>query len=422
MDAMVAVRTGQRQGPTAGEAAAERASGGGVRWPSGFLAAGVSAGLKRNGKLDLALLASRYPARAAGVFTRNRVQAAPVVVTREHLQGGVLRGLVCNSGRANACVGERGIADARAMAEEAAAVLSQFLGEEVLPCQVAVASTGVIGVPLPMERVREGIRRAGAGLSHDGFEAAARAIMTTDTRPKVAGVTLVLPAGRVNVAGMAKGSGMIHPDMATMLAFILTDARVERADLGGILRRAVDETFNMLTVDGDTSTNDMVVLMANGAAGIDPGEEALERAVTAVCLDLARQIARDGEGASRYLEVEVRGAATREDARRAARTVASSSLVKTAVAGADPNWGRILAALGYSGASFDPGRVTVSLGPVEVARGGVEVPFDEERAREALRAAEVHIVVDLGAGRHTARAFGCDLTEEYVRINASYRS
>ncbi|MEW6399482.1 MAG: bifunctional glutamate N-acetyltransferase/amino-acid acetyltransferase ArgJ [Bacillota bacterium] len=393
-----------------------------VRWPSGFLAAGANAGLKKNGRLDLALVASLYPARAAGVFTRNRVQAAPVAVTREHLQGGVLRGLVCNSGRANACVGEQGLADARAMAEEAAAVLSQSLGEEVPARQVAVASTGVIGVPLPMDRVREGIRRAGTGLSRQGFAEAARAIMTTDTRPKTAGVTVNLPDGEVTVAGMAKGSGMIHPDMATMLAFIFTDARAGEAALGGILRRAVDDTFNMLTVDGDTSTNDMVVLMANGASGIDPGEDVLEQTVTRVCLDLARQIARDGEGASRYLEVEVRGAATREDARRAARAVASSSLVKTAVAGADPNWGRILAAVGHSGASFDPGRVAVSLGPVEVARHGVEVPFDEARARLALSAPEVHIGVHLGAGPHGARAFGCDLTEEYVRINASYRS
>ncbi|MDI7250899.1 MAG: bifunctional ornithine acetyltransferase/N-acetylglutamate synthase, partial [Bacillota bacterium] len=189
-----------------------------VRWPSGFLAAGANAGLKKNGRLDLALVASLCPARAAGVFTRNRVQAAPVAVTREHLQGGVLRGLVCNSGRANACVGEQGLADARAMAEEAAAVLSQSLGEEVPARQVAVASTGVIGVPLPMDRVREGIRRAGTGLSRQGFAEAARAIMTTDTRPKTAGVTVNLPDGEVTVAGMAKGSGMIHPDMATMLA------------------------------------------------------------------------------------------------------------------------------------------------------------------------------------------------------------
>jgi len=270
--------------------------------------------------------------------------------------------------------------------------------------------------------VKEGIRRAGAALSTTGFAAAARAIMTTDTRPKMAGVTVPAHGGEFTVAGMAKGSGMIHPDLATMLAFLFTDARAGAEELRGVLGRAADDTFNMLTVDGDTSTNDMVVLMANGASGVEPAREVLQEAVTAVCLELAREIARDGEGASRYLEVEVRGAVTLADARRAARAVASSSLVKTAVAGADPNWGRILAALGYSGASFDPGRVAVFLGPVQVADRGVEIPFDEGEARRALSGTEVHILVDLGGGPHRARAFGCDLTEDYVRINASYRS
>ncbi|MDI6823588.1 MAG: bifunctional glutamate N-acetyltransferase/amino-acid acetyltransferase ArgJ [Bacillota bacterium] len=405
-----------------GELRAVTVETGEVRWPAGFLAAGVNAGLKKNGKLDLALVASLQPAGAAGVFTRNRVQAAPVLVTREHLKSGRLRGLVCNSGRANACVGERGLADARTMAAEAARVLAEVLGGPIAPGEIAVASTGVIGVPLNVEAVKEGIRRAGAALSTTGFAAAARAIMTTDTRPKMAGVTVPAHGGEFTVAGMAKGSGMIHPDLATMLAFLFTDARAGAEELRGVLGRAADDTFNMLTVDGDTSTNDMVVLMANGASGVEPAREVLQEAVTAVCLELAREIARDGEGASRYLEVEVRGAVTLADARRAARAVASSSLVKTAVAGADPNWGRILAALGYSGASFDPGRVAVFLGPVQVADRGVEIPFDEGEARRALSGTEVHILVDLGGGPHRARAFGCDLTEDYVRINASYRS
>jgi len=400
-----------------------------ITWPQGFLAAGVGAGLKKNGKKDLALIASLEPAAAAGVFTRNRVQAAPVLVTREHVRRGSLRGIVCNSGRANACVGARGLQDARDMAAEAAAVLTQTLKHEVKAEEIAVASTGVIGVPLPMEDIREGIRRAGAALGREGFADAARAIMTTDTVPKVAMATVGTHesgGGRAaTVVGMAKGSGMIHPDMATMLAFVLSDAWVDPDLLPGALARAVDASFNMITVDGDTSTNDMVLVLANGASGVRVAKEelpAFEEALTAVCLQLARAIARDGEGASKYLEVLVKGAHSLSDARRAARAVAGSALVKTAVAGADPNWGRILAAVGYAGIEFDPGRTSVFLGPVMVSREGVEVPFIEEEARAAMAGPDVHITVDLGMGGAEARAFGCDLTEGYVRINASYRS
>ncbi|MCG0238605.1 MAG: bifunctional glutamate N-acetyltransferase/amino-acid acetyltransferase ArgJ [Firmicutes bacterium] len=398
---------------------------GGVTAPRGFLAAGVSADVKGRGgtKKDVALLFSQVPAAAAGVFTRNRVQAAPVILSRERVARGRLQAVVVNSGNANACTGEQGLRDAEAMA----AIAAEALG--IAPELVAVASTGVIGVPLPMDRIAAGIRAAAAALSPEGNADAAQAILTTDTFPKEWAVQAELSGGRtVTLGGMAKGSGMIHPNMATMLAFVTTDAPVAPADLQAALRAAVDRSFNMITVDGDTSTNDMVLALANGLAGGDPiapGTDdwaAFAAALEKLLVYLARAIARDGEGATKLLEVVVTGAADLEDARRAARAVAGSNLVKAAVFGCDPNWGRVLAALGYSGATFDPARVNLWLGSVQVMAGGAPVPFDEAAARQVLAQPEVTIRADLGAGEATATAWGCDLSYDYVRINADYRT
>lgn len=398
---------------------------GGVTAPAGFWAAGVRCGLRKAGddRPDLALLVSERPAAAAGVYTKNRVQAAPIQVTREHLASGRARAVVANAGVANAATGARGLADARRMAAVAAEALG--LGA---PAEVAVASTGVIGNDLPMEKIEAGIRAAAARLGRAGGAEAAVAITTTDTRPKERALRLTLGGRAVTLGAMAKGSGMIHPDMATMLCFVTTDAAVAPDALAAALRAAVDRSFNMVTVDGDMSTNDCVVILANGAAGNAPVRAdtpdfaRFEAALTAVCTELAREIARDGEGATKLIEVAVRGARSEADARRAARAVAGSSLVKAAVFGADANWGRILAALGYSGAEFDPERVSVRLGDLVLAEGGRSAGFDEDRARALLQQETVRFDVDLGAGGGAATAWGCDLTYDYVRINGSYRS
>ncbi|MGB9920012.1 MAG: bifunctional glutamate N-acetyltransferase/amino-acid acetyltransferase ArgJ [Moorellales bacterium] len=399
---------------------------GGITSVPGFLAAGVEAGIKKRGK-DLALVYSRTEAAAAGMFTTNRVQAAPLLVTKEHLRTGRIQAVVVNSGVANACTGEEGLAQARRMAEVTAEVLG------LRPERVAVASTGVIGVPLPLAAVEAGIRRAAAELSssREAGRAAATAIMTTDTRPKEAAVRLRLADRTLTVAGMAKGAGMIHPQMATMLAFLATDAPISPEALRPLFVRAVDRTFNQITVDGDTSTNDLALLLANGAASgpVLAGEadlKALEAALENVCRRLAKALVADAEGATKLITVEVRGAADEAQARRAARAVAGSNLVKAAVFGADPNWGRILAALGYSGAEFDPAAVSVVLegqGEREaVCAGGRGLAFDESRVRRILAGPEVTIVADLGAGPASARAWGCDLSYDYVRINAAYRT
>lgn len=395
---------------------------GGVTAPQGFLAAGVAAGVKYKGRRDIALIFSEVPARAAGVFTTNLVKGAPVVVTMERIARGRARAVVVNSGNANTCNGEQGIRDARAMAQETARVLN--IPEE----DVLVASTGVIGQPMPMDRILPGIAAAARELSSDGGAAAAEAIMTTDTEPKETALSLTLSGHTVTIGGMAKGSGMIHPNMATMLCFITTDAAVSAPCLQEMLRHAVDRSFNMISVDGDTSTNDMVLALANGRAG-NPEITAenedyhlLRDALTEVCTRLARAVARDGEGATKLLEVKVINAASERDARLAARAVVASNLVKTAIYGQDANWGRIICAAGYSGAHFDPDRVDIYLGDIMVARDGVALPFDEEAASSVLAGREVRVLVDLKSGEYEATAWGCDLTGEYVNINASYRT
>lgn len=406
-------------------AAATEEQAWGVTFPARFEAAGVHCGIKHK-RPDLAVIYSPDECAAAAVFTQNRVKAAPLVVSREHLEksAGRIRAVVVNSGNANACTGPRGLADARAMAELCAAELG--IGAE----QVLVASTGVIGVPLPMEKVRLGIRLACGALSRRGGPEAAAAIMTTDRRPKQMALAITLGDGRrVRLGGMAKGSGMIHPNMATMLAFLTTDAPVEAPALQQLLRDVVDRTFNMITVDGDTSTNDMAVLLASGQAGgppLRPGSEDFARlsaGIERLASYLAKEIARDGEGATRLVEVRVTGARSEAEARLCARAIAASNLVKTAVHGGDPNWGRIAAAAGYSGVEMDPDGFSVWLGDVLVAQEGREVPFDQAAARGALMQEEVRIAIDLGTGGPgAATAWTCDLSQEYVRINASYRS
>ena len=391
----------------------------------GLLAAGVSCGLKGGEALDLALVYSERPASAAGVFTTNRFAAAPVRYDRAVLaqNPSAVRAVVINSGCANACTGEEGLADAAEMAALAAGALG-------CPAQaVLVMSTGVIGVRLAMDRLREGIPRAARGLSRERGKEAAQAIMTTDTRPKTCAVRTELDGRPVTVAGMAKGAGMIHPNMATMLALIATDAAVTPPALQAILNRAVAVSFNAITVDGDTSTNDTVLLLANGGAGhtpvLDPASpagEALAEAVTAVATHLAHAIVRDGEGASHFVTIHVRGATDHADARRAAKAVAHSPLVKTAIYGADPNWGRVLCAVGYSGAEVDPDRVSLRFGDLELVSGGRPLSYDEARAAAILRQPEVTITIDLGLGGGEATVWTCDLTHRYVDINAHYRT
>jgi len=392
--------------------------GRGVTFARGFVAGAVAGGVKHEGttRLDVALIASTAEhCHAAGIFTTNQVIAAPCIITRKHLAKGHLRGIVANSGNANACTGPEGERDAVAMAAAAAALL------HVAPHEIAVASTGVIGVPLPMDRLGPAIGRI--TLSESGWDDASRAIMTTDTRPKVAEREVVLSGGTVRIGGIAKGAGMIHPNMATLLTFVTTDADIDSAALRPMLRAAAEDTFNAISVDGDTSTNDTLLVLANGASGVRVGAvdgSIFLDALTAVCLDLARAVVADGEGVTKVFEVRVRGAASESDARAAARTITTSNLVKTAVHGADPNWGRILAAAGRSGAKVDSAKATVRIGEIEVFARGAPRPFDAAAVRAVFAKPEIAIAVDLGLGDSTARAWGTDLSAEYVRINADY--
>jgi glutamate N-acetyltransferase/amino-acid N-acetyltransferase len=380
-----------------------------MRLPTGFRAGGVAAGLKPSGKPDLVLVASDRPCAWALATTRNLAAAASVQRARRlYSEGGQLTGLIVNAGNANCVTGEEGSRNDARMAELAAGALRAD------PAMVLTASTGVIGRQLPVEKVEAAVPGLAAGLSEE-VDSAADAILTTDLVRKVS--RRELPGG-ASVVGMAKGSGMIHPDMATMLAFIFTDAPLEQGVLRAAFPGIVARTFNAVTVDGDTSTNDMAVLMANGAAGETPAAEVLA-AVEEVMRDLARAVARDGEGATKLITVRVAGAPSDEDALRAARTVAGSSLLKSAVHGNDPNWGRVLAALGRSGVSFDPARARLSLQGVPVFQG-FPLPFDAADVSARMRADEVVFDVDLAVGTGRGEAWGCDLSAEYVRINADY--
>jgi glutamate N-acetyltransferase/amino-acid N-acetyltransferase len=394
---------------------------GAVTWPLGFRAAAVAAGIKPD-RLDLALIAADRACPAAGVFTTNRAPAAPVLVSREHLASGRARAIVVNAGCANAATGDPGLRDAREMAARAATALGCAPGE------VAVASTGVIGVALPMEKVRAGIDAAARGLSREGGADVARAILTTDTHPKEVRVEVDLGGRRARVAGIAKGAGMIAPRMATLLAFFTTDAAVAPAALRTALRAAVGDTLNRITVDGDTSTNDTAVVLASGAAGgpeIDgpgPAQDAFIAALTSAASRLAEMVVRDGEGATRVAEVRVTGAASAGDADQVARTIAESPLVKTALHGGDPNWGRILAAVGRSGVAVGARGVDIHIGDVHVASGSAAREYREEDAHQAMLADPVRIRVALHEGAAEGWMWTCDLTHGYVDINAHYRS
>lgn len=395
----------------------------GVVAPRGFEASGVRCGLKTKG-LDLALVTSSTPAHAAGVFTKNRFCAAPILICRKHLRHPHARAIVVNAGAANACTGEQGLADARQMASLVASELN-YRTEEVL-----VASTGVIGKLLDMKKIAAGIKAAAASLSQEGGHDAAHAIMTTDLVPKTAVRTIQIKGSPVTLGGMTKGSGMIHPNLATMLGFITTDAAISRECLRNALLKACDASFNLITVDGDTSTNDTVIVLANGKAKnreikqLESADyRAFESALTDLCLDLAKQIARDGEGATRLVRIEVEGARSIQDARKVAKSIAGSNLVKTAIFGSDPNWGRILCAAGYSSVRIQPEKVRLWIGEEQIVSEGRPLPdYHAENARTALRQPEVQIRVDLGMGTACATAYTCDLTYDYIRINAEYHT
>ncbi len=405
----VAVETG---GPVAG-----------VAWAQGFTGHAAAADIRGSGdsdRLDVALVVSDRAAAAAGVFTRNTVRAAPVLLSEARVAaGGVIRGVVINSGNANACTGEQGVRDAEAMAAAAAHACGAG-ADEFLVC-----STGVIGRHLAVERVRAGITNAAGDIS-EGDLRVARAIMTTDTVPKRACAEFRIDGVVHRVGGMAKGAGMIHPDMATLIVVVTTDAAVAATDLQTALHYAVDDTFNCVTVDGDTSTNDTALLLANGAAGgapVGPGTDGwnvFTDALNAVCTSLAEQVVADAEGATRYFRVAVTGAASTSAARTLARTVAASPLVKTAIHGGDPNWGRIVAAAGRAGVGFDAAHATVSIAGMPVFANGAPVAVDLEEIATAFRAASVDIDIALAAGSASGRAWGCDLSADYVHINADY--
>lgn len=396
---------------------------GGITSPLGFLAGAAQAAIKKQGRFDLAVIISKVPATAAGVFTTNKFQAAPVLVSKTHLQKDKAIGFVVNSGCANACTGQPGLKDAQEMAKTTA------LAVGCQPEEIMVASTGVIGVALPMDKVATGINEACASLKGENGHLAAQAIMTTDTFSKEIAIRFELEGKAVTIGAMAKGSGMIHPDMATLLGFVTTDIAITKQCLQKALSQANSDSFNMVTVDRDTSTNDSLFIFANGQAGnklIDdansPEYKGFQAMLAYICTELAKMIARDGEGATKLIEVQVLGAKTLNDAKTAARSIAASNLVKAAIFGEDANWGRVICALGYSGAQFDPDLVDVLIGDLQVAKDGQGLKFDEEIAAQILAKKEVLIKVVLKQGQADSTAWGCDLTYDYVKINGDYRT
>ena len=402
---------------------------GGVTYPAGFRASGIHCGLRKNkSKKDLALILADKLCNAAAIYTTNKVYGAPITVTREHLKNGMARAAICNSGNANTCNPD-GVDKANAMCAALAAQLG--IDEN----DIIITSTGVIGEPLPLEPILNGIPALCDSLGYDAENgyAAASAIMTTDTRLKQIAAETMIDGVKVKIGGMSKGSGMIQPNMATMLCFVTTDATISSEALQTLLKRVADRTFNMISVDGDTSTNDTFSVMASGLAGNalidDPDSEsgkAFEALLEYVCKYLARKMAADGEGASKLLECRVHGCDTLENARILAKSVINSPLVKTAMFGADANWGRILCALGYAGVEFDPHKVDVSFisdaGEINVCKNGGSVGFDEDKAKEILLKDSIVMDVNMNMGDACATAYGCDLTYDYVRINGDYRS
>jgi glutamate N-acetyltransferase/amino-acid N-acetyltransferase len=396
---------------------------GGVTAVPGFLASGIYCGIKKIKAPDLALIFSKEPCTAAGLFTTNRVTAPPVRLTQKHIQSGRLQVIVANSGNANACTGSYGETIARDMAE----LTARQCG--IAPALVAVASTGVIGEPPPLEALRPGIPRAVKALGPKGSKNAARAIMTTDLRPKETAARTIIGGRTVTVGGIAKGSGMIHPNMATMLAFLTTDISIEPPLLQQMLTDAADRSFNMVTVDGATSTNDMMICLANGKArnpDLNKSPEAraiFQEALNTVCIALAKEIARDGEGATKFVEIAVQRAESFKQAKAVAMNVAQSNLVKTAFFGEDANWGRIMAAIGAAGVEIDPDRIHLSFDRVRLVENSLSLgPAAERKATNVLKKKTFILTIDLNMGDANATAWTCDLSYDYIKINASYRS
>jgi glutamate N-acetyltransferase/amino-acid N-acetyltransferase len=393
---------------------------GGITAPKGFKAAGMHCGIKRSGKKDLALICSDVLSNAAATFTANKVKAAPVVVSMENIWNGKARAILANSGCANACTGNDGIEDARLTGKAVASALNIHSGD------VMLASTGTIGTRIPVTSVLTGIRTLSKSLSRDGGGDAADAILTTDTRRKEIAVQVKAGGKIITIGGIAKGSGMIAPNMATMFAFITTDAAIPAIILKLYIKEAVSKTFNMTVVDRDMSTNDCVFILANGMAKNRPllwkDENDFKHALFFVCAYLAKEIARDGEGATKLIEVRVAGARSMNDARLAAKAVAGSDLVKSAIFGEDPNFGRIMAAIGYSGADIRQDKVNVMIGHTHVVNGGRAVLSSKTEAAKQLKGKEVVININLGRGKSSATAWGCDLTYDYVKINAEYHT
>jgi len=394
----------------------------GITTPRGFKAAGISCGIKKKNKKDLALIYSEVPARAAALFTTNQIKAAPLKVSAEHIKDEKAQAIVINSGCANAATGKKGIEDA----EEMTKIAAEELGIERE--NVLVASTGTIGTFLPMDKITKGIKEAKVKLSEDGGSNVAEAIMTTDTFPKEVAVELELGNKKVIIGGMAKGAGMISPHLATMLSFITTDVVISGELLKKALKSSIDKSFNMITVDGEESTNDMVVILANGLAGNEEINEENEdfRKFTSgldeVALKLAKMIVKDGEGATKFIEVEVKNALKWEDAKKITFSIANSLLVKTAIFGEDANWGRIMAAIGNSGVEIEEEKIDIYLGNLKLASKGCGIKYSEEEAKKILKEKEIKIIVDLNLGEKNAKVWTCDLTIEYVKINAHYRT
>lgn len=392
--------------------------------PLGFKASGLTVGIRKSGKPDLSLIYSDVPAAAAGVFTKNRVKAAPLLLTKKNIKSGTLQAIITNSGNANSCTGKLGIKHAKQTAELLAHELS------IIPELIAVSSTGVIGVPLNIDNLLAGIPQLIAKLDTNNGNAAAQAILTTDTFIKEAAVKVTLTDGTIiTLGGIAKGSGMIHPNMATMLGYITTDAAISYDVLQQALINVTNNSFNMVSVDGDSSTNDMVLVMANACAGnalitdlSSPDGKIFYFALLTLCTYLARQIAQDGEGASKLITVNVSSAKSDKQAKVVAKSVVSSSLVKAAIFGNDANWGRIACAIGYAGTAINPDKLTISLEDLVLFKNGVPCHFCEESALKILQQTEVKINIDLGLGIKQSTSWGCDLTYNYVKINAAYRT
>jgi glutamate N-acetyltransferase/amino-acid N-acetyltransferase len=408
-------------------------SNGEITMPKGFRASGITCGIKQSGKKDMALIVSDHPASVAAVFTTNKMAAAPVLLSRKHVANGVARAIVVNSGNANACTGDQGMKDAQSMAE----LTAKALGIEV--DEVIVASTGIIGVPMPMDVVTEGIRTAVKSLASNvknGADAA-EAILTTDTFKKEVGLAIevrdavdsskasLAHRSTIKIGGMAKGSGMIEPNMATMLAFITTDAEVDPGMLHHMLKKAVEVSFNSITVDGDTSTNDMVTVLANGASGVKitkKNEPFFQKALEMACIELAQLIVRDGEGATKLIEIEVTGAKSNLDAKKAAKAIANSNLVKTAFFGQDANWGRVVCAAGYSSADVDANKIDVYYGDQKLVENGQPIKVDAEKIGSILKQTDIKVLVDLKLGEGNATVWTCDFSYDYVKINAEYHT